>query len=141
MGLVGTFCNCINLNNGSKSLLLYNIHFIVQIRGHQTFCKASGSEYFGLAGKQALAPIQFHLAAQRQPQATHKLNKCHWVSMKVPWWLSWQRIRLQCGRPGFTPWVGKIPWRREGLPTPVFWPGEFHGLYSPPGRRELDTTE
>ena len=23
-------------------------------------------------------------------------------------------------------WVGKIPWR---IPTPVFWPGEFHGLY------------
>ena len=28
----------------------------------------------------------------------------------------------------FDPWVGKIPWRRERLPTPVFWPGEFHGL-------------
>ena len=27
----------------------------------------------------------------------------------------------------FDPWVGKIPWRRERLPTPVFWPGEFHG--------------
>ena len=23
----------------------------------------------------------------------------------------------------------KDPWRRERLPTPVFWPGEFHGLY------------
>ena len=23
-------------------------------------------------------------------------------------------------------WVGKIPWRRERLPTPVFWPGEFY---------------
>jgi len=21
----------------------------------------------------------------------------------------------------------KMPWRRERLPTPVFWPGEFHG--------------
>ena len=31
--------------------------------------------------------------------------------------------------------VGKIPWRRERLPTPVFWPGEFHGLYRPWGRR------
>ena len=30
-------------------------------------------------------------------------------------------------RPGFDPWVGKIPWRRGRLPTPVFWPGEFHG--------------
>ena len=39
-----------------------------------------------------------------------------------------RRIRLQCRRPGFDPWVGKIPWRREMLPTPVFWPGEFHGL-------------
>ena len=35
----------------------------------------------------------------------------------------------------------KIPWRRERLPTPVFWPGELHGLYSPWGRKELDTTE
>ena len=23
-------------------------------------------------------------------------------------------------------WVGKIPWRRERSPTPVFLPGEFH---------------
>ena len=26
------------------------------------------------------------------------------------------------------PWVGMVPWRRERPPTPVFWPGEFHGL-------------
>ena len=32
----------------------------------------------------------------------------------------------------------EIPWRSERLPTPVFWPGEFHGLYSPWGRKELD---
>jgi len=28
--------------------------------------------------------------------------------------------RLQCGRPEFDPWVGKIPWRRAWQPTPVF---------------------
>ena len=28
-------------------------------------------------------------------------------------------------RPRFNPWVGTIPWRREWLPPPVFWPGEF----------------
>ena len=44
-------------------------------------------------------------------------------------------------RPGFNPSVEKIPWRRERLPTPVFWPGEFHGLYSPWGCKVLDTTE
>ena len=26
---------------------------------------------------------------------------------------------------GSIPGLGKIPWRRERLPTPVFWPGEF----------------
>ena len=25
----------------------------------------------------------------------------------------------------FDPWVGKIPWRRERLPTLVVWPGEY----------------
>ena len=44
------------------------------------------------------------------------------------------------------PWVGKILWRREWQPTPVFLPGEFHGWrnlagYSLWGRKELDTTE
>ena len=53
----------------------------------------------------------------------------------------WWGMHLQCGRPGFDSWVGKIPWWRERLPTPVFWPGEFHGLYSPWGHKESDTTE
>ena len=35
----------------------------------------------------------------------------------------------------------KIPWRRERMPTPVFWPGEFNGLYSPWGCKESDMTE
>ena len=45
---------------------------------------------------------------------------------------------------GFDPWVWKIPWRREWQPTPVFFPGGFHGQrslagYSPWGHKELDT--
>ena len=40
----------------------------------------------------------------------------------------------------------KIPWRREWQPTPVFWPGEFHGQRSLPGYslwgcKESDKTE
>ena len=57
------------------------------------------------------------------------------------WWLRQERICLQCRRPGFNPWVGKIPWRREWLPTPVFWPWEFHRLDSLWGHKELDMTE
>jgi len=42
-------------------------------------------------------------------------------------------------------WVRSLgwedPWRREQLPTPVFWPGEFHGLYSPWSRKQSDTIQ
>ena len=49
-------------------------------------------------------------------------------------------------RPRFDPWVGKILWKREWQPTPVFLPGEFHGQrslvgYSPWSHKEWDTTE
>jgi len=37
---------------------------------------------------------------------------------------------LQCGSSRSDPWVGKILWRREWLPTPVFLPGESHGQRS-----------
>ena len=42
--------------------------------------------------------------------------------------------------------VGKVPWRRKWLPTPVFLPGKFHGErvlagYSPWGSREAEMTE
>ena len=52
----------------------------------------------------------------------------------------------ECRRSGFYPWVRKIPWRKAWLPTPVFFPIEFHvqrGLesYSPWGHRVLDTAE
>ena len=55
-------------------------------------------------------------------------------------------IDLQCRRPGFDPWVRKIPWRRAWLLTPVFLPGEFYGQrnlvgYSPWGPKELDMAE
>ena len=55
---------------------------------------------------------------------------------------------MQCGRPGFNPWVRKISWRRNCQPTPVFLPGESHGCrslvglgYSPGGHKESDMTE
>ena len=65
---------------------------------------------------------------------------------RLPWWLRWQRICLQCRRPGFDPWVRKKHWRREQQPTPVFSPGKFHGQrslagYNPWSCKELDTTE
>ena len=55
-------------------------------------------------------------------------------------------VCLQCGRPGFDPWVGKVPQRRKWQPTPVLLPWKSHGWrslvgYSPWGPKESDTTE
>ena len=51
----------------------------------------------------------------------------------------------QCGKPGFYPWIGKIPWRRKGQPAPVFLPGESPGWRSlglqSVGCKESDMTE
>ena len=40
------------------------------------------------------------------------------------------KFYLGAWRPGFDPGVGKIPWRREWQPTPVFLPRESHGKRS-----------
>ena len=47
---------------------------------------------------------------------------------------------------GFSPWVGKIPWRKAWQPTLVFLSGDSHGErslvgYTPWGSKELDMSE
>ena len=39
-------------------------------------------------------------------------------SLVAQWW----KIRLPVQEAWFNPWAGKIPRRRERLPTSVFWP-------------------
>ena len=73
-------------------------------------------------------------------------TELNWIHIGLPWWLRRYRICLQCKRPRFNPWVRKILWRREWLPTPIFLPGEFHGqrrLASSSlwGHKESDMTE
>ena len=69
--------------------------------------------------------------------------------MGLPGGTSGKESACQCKRYkrcGFTPWVGKIPWRRAWQSTSVFLPGECHEQrslvgFSPQGRKESDTTE
>ena len=82
----------------------------------------------------------------RNPSSIPGLGRPSGEGIGYPLQYSWaslvaQLVAEQRRRPGFDPWVGKIPWRRERLPTPVFWPEEFHGLYGPWGRKESDMTE
>ena len=54
--------------------------------------------------------------------------------------------RRRCKRCGLDPWDGKIPWRREWQPSPVFLPVKPHGQRSlagcsPWGHKEWERTE
>ena len=76
---------------------------------------------------------------------SHEIKRCLLLE-GVPWWLRWQSVCRQCGRPEFDPWVRKIPWRRKWQPNPVLLPGKSHGQrslvdYSSWGHKESDTTE
>ena len=60
----------------------------------------------------------------------------------LPWRLSGKESTWQCRRCGFSPWVGKIPWRRKRQPTPIFLPWKSHEQgslvgYSPQGHERV----
>ena len=64
------------------------------------------------------------------------------LSPGLPRLLSGKESACQCRRPGFDPWVGKIPWRRKWQHTPVFLPGKSRGQrrlagHSPWGRTRV----
>ena len=50
-----------------------------------------------------------------------------WISLRSSFVAQLVKNLPAMQKPQFNPWVRKIPWRREQLPTPVFLPGEFHG--------------
>ena len=60
----------------------------------------------------------------------------------LPWWLRRKKYLSAKRTPRFSPWVGKIPWRKTWQRTRVILPGEGHGqrslaAYSPQGRKRV----
>ena len=64
-----------------------------------------------------------------------------WVFPGFPSGSAGKESACKVGDLGLIQWVGKIPWRKEQLPTPVFRSVEFLGLYNPWGCKELDRTK
>lgn len=76
-----------------------------------------------------------------------KTPSCLWLSsMGFLGSSDGEEYAYQCRSPGFNPWVGRIPWRREWQPTLVFFPGEYQDKRSlvgcsPKGCKEADIPE
>ena len=78
--------------------------------------------------RQCVKKQRYHFADKGPYNQTYGLSSSH-VQMQELDNKRALKNRLDYGL--FHLWVGEIPWRRGWLSTPVFRPGEFHGLYSP----------
>ena len=85
----------------------------------------------------------------RRPQFNSWVRKSHWkrdipptpVFLGFPCDSAGKESTCNAEDLSSIPGLGRFPWRREKLPIPVFWPGEFHKLYGPWGGQESDMTE
>ena len=106
-------------------------------------CTQHASKFGKLGGGHRTGKGQFSFQSQRKAMPKNAQTT---AQLGFPWWFRHLSICLQCGRPGFDPWVGKIPWRRKWQSTPVLLPGKSHGQrslvgYSPWGGKESDMTK
>ena len=82
--------------------------------------RSCGASLIAQLVKNSLARQETLVGFLGREDPLEKGKTTHSSILGVPWWLSWERICLQCRRPGFDSWVRKILWRRDRLPTPVF---------------------
>ena len=121
---------------------------------HQSQCQHGSGAQLHRHSEQLASPLllQGHIPLPLPRTAfiryfiVHFYNTAGRKNGRLSWWLRRQRICLQCRRPGFDPWVNKVPWRREWQPTLVFLPGEIHAQrslvgYSPWGHKTWDMTQ
>ena len=60
-----------------------------------------------------------------------------YLNKRLPGWDSGKESAHQSRRLGFDPWVGKILWRREWQPSPVFLPGDSPWTEEPGGLQSV----
>ena len=128
----------------SKVLMTFSFEFFGKMTSHVVLCPicciAEQRRIVVRLSHQPNLNVQACLRAQLSSQSD---------SLGFPGGSSGKELACQCrrcNRCGFDPWVGKIPWRREWQPTPVFFPGESHEQRSlacsgPQGHKESDKTE
>ena len=86
----------------------------------QYFCLENPHGQRSLVGYSPWGHKESDTTERLSMHAVRCMYACIWASLVV------QMVKNlpACGRPGFNPWVGKIPWRKAWQPTSVFLPGE-----------------
>ena len=89
--------------------------------------------FFQQNKRYAYVSVSMSVIQMRKHQRLFVFAKVILMDMRLPGGASEKELTCQCRRHErnrFYPRVGKIPWRRAWLPTPVFLAGEFYGQKS-----------
>ena len=79
-------------------------------------------------------------AGENGPRRGDSVEQGTELDMDFPGGSAGEESARNMGDLGSIPGLGRSPGEGKGY-TPVFWPGEFHGRYSPWGHKGPDTTE
>ena len=139
--------NCTDLHGGANEAELMHV-FVAQEDGRGESC-GSGCARLGVCSPGLQAST--HLKEQRDcplPKDPFLIHRHILPGLKGENEAPAMGLELapRLRQPSPFGWVGKIPWRREWQPTPVFLPGEIHGQrnlagYSLWSHKELSMTE
>ena len=101
-------------------------------QNYQSFRESTGALLVPQLAKNLPAMWETWVQSLGQEDPLENRTATHSSILGLPWWFSWERIRLQCRRLWFNSWVGKTRWRTEQLPTSVFlgFPGGLAGKES-----------
>ena len=135
---------------GKKWILTNSFNVLSQRALLPTCCPWDNLESKGFIQK--MSPFSSGINHNLRLQASliaQLVKKIHWrrdrlspsIFLAFPCGSAGKKSACIAGDLGSRPGLGRSSGERERLPPPVFWPGEFHGLYSPWGGKELDTTE
>ena len=121
----------LNLSNSFSCLACKSLHFFAikwhyyhSSVGKESACNAGDPGSIPGSGRSAGDGIGYPLQYSWASLAAQLVNNPPAMQETWVWSLGWED-----------------PLRRERLTIPVFWPGEFHGLYSLWVCKESDTTE
>ena len=113
--------------NSLQSKGVSRVFFNTEVQKHQFF-----STQLSLWSKShihtwLLENHRWQLVYRMRPNS---LTGCLFHFSGLLWWLSGKESTCQCRIHKFDPWIGKILWRKEWLPIPVFLLGKSHGQRS-----------
>ena len=126
-----------DLGEESLTFLICKMGMVIPSRDSKVWAQGrSQSYYLAIIGFPDSSVDKESTCNAGHPSSIPGSGRSAGEGISYPLQYSWASLMAQLVKNPLAMWetwvcspVGKIPWKR--LPTPVFWPGEFHGLYSP----------